>query len=70
MRGGLWSLAVVAVGVGVLLRVAVGEARPPNPAAGTQEALGVLSQLEPVAGLLMLAVGLGAFASYTFGRGF
>jgi hypothetical protein len=69
MRGSLWGLAVVAVGAGILLR-AVNVATPSSVAASTQNTVGILDMISPIAGLLIMLVGIGALYTMTVSRGF
>lgn len=70
MRGRLWSLVVAAVFAGITVR-ALNVGYDPSTANGAaSDAAGVLDVLSPIAGHLVLLVGIGAFISYTWGRSF
>jgi hypothetical protein len=53
MRGSLWTIVVAAIGAAVVLRGA-GQAVPSSPASSTTDVVGVLNQVSPFAGQLLL----------------
>ena len=58
MRGSLWSLALVAIGGGLLIRGA-GAALPDSPASSTSELATLFDQLTPFLGELLAVVAVG-----------
>jgi hypothetical protein len=70
MRGSLWTLVVVAVFSGLFLR-GLSVAPPDNPTNTTSDVVTILdASITPVAGLLLLLVGVGAVAALAIGRSF
>lgn len=67
MRGSLFTVLLVAVFGGILLR-AVNVSYPSQPASQTQAVKQTLDALAPVTGQLLLLVGVGAFITLTFAR--
>jgi len=63
MRGNLWTIVVVAVGAGLMLRAA-GAAKPANPAASTSDVAGLFGVVAPFAGQLLALAGIGALLFY------
>jgi len=58
MRGSLWSLVVVAIGGGLLVRGA-GQALPNSPASSTDNLATLFDQLTPFLGELLAVVAVG-----------
>lgn len=58
MRGSLWSLVLVAIGGGLLIRGA-GAAVPDSPASSTSDLATVFDQLAPFLGELLMLVAVG-----------
>lgn len=67
MRGSLFTLLLVAVFAGILVR-AVNIAYPSNPADLTVAVNDVLNATAPVVGQFVLLVGVGAVIAVTFAR--
>lgn len=65
MNGSVWGLFATAIGVGVGLAVAVPKALPSNAAGSTNNVAGVLSQVSPLLGLLLLLAAIGALIQLT-----
>jgi hypothetical protein len=57
MRGSLWTIVVAAIGAAVVLRGA-GQAVPSSPASSTNDVVGVLHQVSPFVGQLLLIAAL------------
>jgi len=65
MRGNLWTLVVMAIGSGLMLRAA-GAAQPADPAGSTADVAGLFSVIAPFAGQLLALAGVGALLFYAF----
>jgi len=63
MRGNLWTLVVVAIGSGLMLR-ATGAALPSDPAQSTSDIAGVFGTVAPFAGQLLALAAIGALLLY------
>jgi len=63
MRGNLWTLVVVAIGSGLMLRAA-GAAEPASPAQSTTDVAGLFSVIAPFAGEMLALAGIGALLFY------